>query len=523
MKLRTFLTRALALVLTAGLLAGCSSGSTSGSSAQSGDGAQGENVELTVFAAASMTETLEEIAELYKNVAPNVTLVFNFASSGDLLTQIKEGADCDLFISAAPKQMNAMDGSLIGDTEKNPDGLDLIVTDSRIDLLENKVALAVPEGNLKGIESFDQLAELLESGDVFLAMGNSDVPVGQYTQKIFAYYGLDEAALNEAGVLTYGSDVKEVTTQVSEGAVDCGIIYATDAFSANLEVVDGATAEMCGQVIYPAAVLKGSAHPDEAQAFLDYLTGDEAGAVFESVGFTPLSGAATQELSADLSGQSLLIYCGAGMQEPFQVIAQTFQDLTGCEMNVTYANAAQIQTQIQQAQEGAYFIAGSADEVKPVSDYVTSSVDLVKHIPVLAVAEGNPKNITGIADLASTDIVTVIGDSESTPIGKIAVKAFSDFGVTDQVNLAATTTTAPQLATLISLGEADAAIIWKENCNVDGVEICKTSDMDAYVKTIPAARLTFSADDQAADVFGQFLATDTAREIWTSFGYELAE
>ena len=298
MKLRTLLTQTLALVLTAGLLAGCSSNSTSGSSAQSGsdasgsqsgDASQGESVELMVFAAASMTETLEEIAELYKEVAPNVTLVFNFASSGDLLTQIKEGADCDLFISAAPTQMNAMDGSLMEDTEKNPDGLDLIVTDSRIDLLENKVALAVPKGNPKGIESFDQLAELLESGDVFLAMGNSDVPVGQYTQKIFAYYSLDEAALNEAGVLTYGSDVKEVTTQVSEGAVDCGIIYATDAFSANLEVVDGATAEMCGQVIYPAAVLKGSAHQDEAQAFLDYLTGDEADAVFESVGFTPIA------------------------------------------------------------------------------------------------------------------------------------------------------------------------------------------------------------------------------------------
>ena len=299
MNLRTLLTRARALVLTAGLLAGCSSGTSSGSSAQGGgsdasgsqggSSAQGESVELMIFAAASMTETLEEIATLYKDVAPNVSLVFNFASSGDLLTQIKEGAACDLFISAAPTQMNAMDGSLVGDTEKNPDGLDLIVTDSRVDLLENKVALAVPEGNPKGVESFDQLAELLKSGGVFLAMGNSDVPVGQYTQKIFAYYGLDEAALNENGVLTYGSDVKEVTTQVSEGAVDCGIIYQTDAFSAGLEVVDGATAEMCGQVIYPAAVLKGSAHQTEAQAFLDYLTGDEAGAVFERVGFTPLA------------------------------------------------------------------------------------------------------------------------------------------------------------------------------------------------------------------------------------------
>src|SRR5699024_9933692 len=106
-----------------------------------------------------------------------------------------------------------------------------------------------PEGNPAGIESFDQLAELLESGEVFLAMGNSDVPVGQYTQKIFNYYGLDEATLAADGKLTYGSNVKEVTTFVSEATVDCGIIYATDAYSAGLTVVDEATAEMCGQVI----------------------------------------------------------------------------------------------------------------------------------------------------------------------------------------------------------------------------------------------------------------------------------
>ena len=243
----------------------------------------GDPVELIVFAAASMTETLTEIAELYKTAAPEVTVTYNFDSSGKLLTQIKEGADCDLFISAAPTQMNAMDGSLIGDTEKNPDGLDLIVTDSRVNLLENKVTLAVPEGNPKGIESFDQLAELLKGGDVMLAIGNSDVPVGQYTLKIFNYYGIDETAV--ANKLTYGNNVKEVASQVSEGAVDCGIIYATDAHSAGLTVVDSATAEMCGQVIYPAAVLKGDKE-DAAQDFLAYLQTDAAMTVFESVGFS---------------------------------------------------------------------------------------------------------------------------------------------------------------------------------------------------------------------------------------------
>ena len=238
-------------------------------------------VELYVFAAASMQESLDQVIEAYKAVAPEVAVVATYDSSGTLKTQIQEGADCDVFISAAPKQMNQLDAE---GGEENTEGLDLVNSATRLDLLENKVTLAVPEGNPKGIESFDQLAELLKSGDVLLAIGNSDVPVGQYTQKIFAYYGLDESAMTDC--LTYGNNVKEVTTQVSEAAVDCGIIYATDAFSAGLKVVDSATAEMCGQVIYPAAVLKGEKE-EAAQAFLDYLQTADAMSVFESVGFSP--------------------------------------------------------------------------------------------------------------------------------------------------------------------------------------------------------------------------------------------
>ena len=290
--MKKYLSLLLALCLTLSLAA-CGSKTDSNADAagdtQTGDNATeqpaDEPVELIVFAAASMTETMNQLKEMYEQNNPNVTVTYNFDSSGKLLTQIKEGADCDLFVSAALKQMDAVDGSLKDDTEKNPDGLDLIVTDSRVDLLENKVTLTVPEGNPKGIESFDQLAELLKSGDVLLAMGNSDVPVGQYTMKIFDYYGLDKAALAASGVLTYGSNVKEVTSQVSEAAADCGIIYATDAFSAGLTVVDSATPEMCGQVIYPAAVLKGDKE-DAAQDFLAYLQTDAAMTVFESVGFS---------------------------------------------------------------------------------------------------------------------------------------------------------------------------------------------------------------------------------------------
>jgi molybdate transport system substrate-binding protein len=275
MKARTALLTVLSVCVY--LTGGCAGGTAQTTEAP---------VELIVFAAASMTETMEEIGKAYQEKNPNITITYNFDSSGTLKTQIEEGADCDLYISAAPKQMNQLD--ITADKEVNTDGLDYIDPDTRIDLLENKVALAVPEGNPKNINSFDDMIAGLKDKSILLAMGNEDVPVGQYTQKIFAYYDLDEESLNKDGVLTYGSNVKEVTTQVSEAAVDCGVIYSTDAFSAGLTVVDTATKDMCGQVIYPAAVLKGSKHPKEAGAFLDYLTTDEAGKVFESVGFTCL-------------------------------------------------------------------------------------------------------------------------------------------------------------------------------------------------------------------------------------------
>ena len=240
--------------------------------------------ELVVFAAASLTETLTKIGELYGKENPDITLAFNFDSSGTLKTQIEEGADCDVFLSAGQKQMNELD--LSAGEEKNPDQLDFVKEDSRIDLLENKVALVVPEDNPKKIESFSQLAELLKDGEILMAMGNADVPVGQYTQKILDYYGLDEEELAQAGKITYGTNVKEVTVQVLEGSVDCGVVYCTDAFSAGLDVTDSATAEMCGQVIYPAAVMKKSSDPEAAQAFLDYLGTDEAMDLFEEVGFS---------------------------------------------------------------------------------------------------------------------------------------------------------------------------------------------------------------------------------------------
>ena len=283
--------RILSLLLAGlllGSLAACGTPASSGAPQSTAAPASAETadqpVELVVFAAASLTETLTQIAQNYQQVAPNVTLTFNFDSSGTLKTQIQEGAVCDIFLSAAQKQMDQLDAG--ADPAVNTEGLDFVDHATRRNLLENRVTLCVPEGNPSGIGSFDDLADKLAAGDILMAMGNSDVPVGQYTQKILSHYGLDEAALADAGVLTYGTNVKEVTTQIAEGSVDCGIVYATDACSAGLTVVDTATADLCGQVIYPAAVLKPSAYPEEARAFLDYLSTPEAMAVFEAVGFS---------------------------------------------------------------------------------------------------------------------------------------------------------------------------------------------------------------------------------------------
>ena len=268
MKRRALILGSLALSASL-LLSACGGSAASSQAASASSEASGESVQLTVFAAASLTETLNEISEQYKTVAPNVELVFNFDSSGTLKTQIEEGADCDLFISAAQKQMNALQDE------------DLINTGTRVDLLENKVVLAVPEGNPADIQNFEDIGT---DQCKRIALGNEDVPVGSYSVEILTNLGiLDE--LESGNKITYGSNVKEVTTQVKEAAADCGIVYATDAFSAGLETVDQATAEECSPVIYPAALTASTEHADEAQAFLDYLPTDDAAAIFASVGF----------------------------------------------------------------------------------------------------------------------------------------------------------------------------------------------------------------------------------------------
>ena len=282
--MKKYLALTLALSMTL-MLCACGS-KTADTSASVSPSASAAAVTINVFAAASMTETLNQVIEQYKTVAPNVTITPTYDSSGTLYTQIKEGADCDLFISAAQKQMNQLDGTYKTDTDKNPDGLDMIDTATRKNILENKVVLVVPKDNPAGIKSFKDLANAK-----LIALGNSDVPVGSYSLEILKSLGLDITALESAGKVSYGSNVKEVTTQVSQGSVDCGIVYATDAYSAGLTVVDTATKDICKQVVYPAAVLKASKNADAAKAFLDYLGTDDAMKIFEKVGFTAVAAA----------------------------------------------------------------------------------------------------------------------------------------------------------------------------------------------------------------------------------------
>jgi molybdate transport system substrate-binding protein len=226
--------------------------------------------ELTVFAAASMTESMNQIAELYQKEAPGVKLVYNFDSSGTLKTQIEQGADCDFFISAGQKQMDAL-------------GEKFVKGGTRFNVVANEVVLVVP----KGVNP-NKISDFKDAGTdkvKLMALGNSDVPVGQYAEEIYKYLGLWDR-LNVEKKISFASNVKEVLSQVASGAVDCGVVYGTDAATSKaVEVVANAPAGSHKPIVYPAAVMKNTKHAAAAEAFAAFLKGPQAEAVFKSVGF----------------------------------------------------------------------------------------------------------------------------------------------------------------------------------------------------------------------------------------------
>lgn len=239
------------------------------------------NVRLQVFAASSLSESLIKIGDEYMKNNPNVKISFNFDSSGILKSQIVEGASCDIFISASNKQMDQL--LIAGKNSSN-----LINESTRNNLLENKVVLAVNNLNKFKINSFKDMVENFSNCNVPFAIGNSDVPVGQYTLKLFDYLKIKLDDLENRGCISYGSNVKEVTSQIINGVVKAGIVYQTDAYSSGLKIVDYADEKMVGKVVYPVAVMKNSSKVYESEKFLNYLKSDSSVEIFQKVGFTVL-------------------------------------------------------------------------------------------------------------------------------------------------------------------------------------------------------------------------------------------
>ena len=226
--------------------------------------------ELTVLAAASMTDAMQEIGEAYQKTHENIEFTYQFDSSGTLKTQIEEGAPADIFISAATKQMDELVQG------------ELVEEDSVFPWLENKVVLIVPKDSEDGPDSFEDAAEEEVS---MIAIGNEDVPVGQYTQTIYQNLGLWENIQAKANL---ASNVRQVLDWVATGNAPCGVVYATDAqIEKNVKVVCEAPKGSCDPVIYPAGMVSASKEKEASAEFLEYLKTEEVSEILEAYGFTP--------------------------------------------------------------------------------------------------------------------------------------------------------------------------------------------------------------------------------------------
>lgn len=226
---------------------------------------------------------------------------------------------------------------------------------------------------------------------------------------------------------------------------------------------------------------------------------------------------------ADLSDQTLQVFSGAGLAEPVQEIADTFKEQTGCEVEIVFGPTGQLITQIQTSESGDILIAGAVDELAAMKEEeITEQVEMVKHIPVLVVQAGNPKNVTSVKDLAALEVM--LADPEVTPIGKIAVKVFENAGIMDTIDVVANTTTAPLALTAVAEGNADATIVWKENAaKNDKVEIVDLEEMAKYIKVVPAVSLSYSENEDARIAFIEFMTSEEGMAIWAKYGYEAVE
>lgn len=278
----TLLAAALALSLTA-----CKGSNQSAESTEASSDAAvitDTSTLIAVYADSSLSEPLNTIAKQYKEINPDISISFNFDSPDILTSQIKDGSDCDLLILSDKSAMDQLD--INAATEANTDRLDFVDSTSRIDLLEDKIALVSSSENPKSLKSFDDLAACLEARDIRFYMGDSSVPSGSYAKQILSYYKLEENALFAAGVINYASSIRDIELQIADGYADASIFRSSDAVKAYLNIIDTATKGMCDQIIYPAAILKNAKHVSDAKEFLAYLQTDKAMQVFEAKGFS---------------------------------------------------------------------------------------------------------------------------------------------------------------------------------------------------------------------------------------------
>ena len=281
----------MAAMMAAGMMAGCSSkpqettaatteaettaeettaAETEAESKEEAKADLGEQ-SILVAAAASLKNAYEdELIPMFEEQYPGVTVEGTYDSSGKLQTQIEEGLEADVFMSAATKQMKALDEE------------GMIASDTITDLLENKIVLIVPTGNEKKLEKFEDI----ENADSIALGDPASVPAGQYAQEALTNLGIWDKIQDK---VSFGTNVTEVLNQVAAASADAGIVYATDAASMadQVEVVaEAPEGSLAKKVIYPVAVVKGTAHEEVAKEFVAFLQTDKAITVFEEYGFS---------------------------------------------------------------------------------------------------------------------------------------------------------------------------------------------------------------------------------------------
>ena len=279
----------MAAMMAAGMLAGCSGSAkettaaateaattaeetkAEETTAEETTAASGEETEILVAAAASLKNAYEDkLIPMFEEANPGVTVKGTYDSSGKLQTQIEEGLEADVFMSAAKKQMTALDEE------------GMIASDTITDLLENKIVLIVPTGNEKKLEKFEDI----ENADSIALGDPASVPAGQYAQEALTNLGIWDKIQDK---VSFGTNVTEVLNQVAAASADAGIVYATDAASMadQVEVVaEAPEGSLAKKVIYPVAVVKGTAHEKVAKEFVAFLQTDKAITVFEEYGFS---------------------------------------------------------------------------------------------------------------------------------------------------------------------------------------------------------------------------------------------